>query len=162
MILVTDRFDIPDHYADADLLISILDPGFREFKFRGPRDKHCILRFADTTQPDNDERAKMDTEIRRALAWVRRSGATLDTRIVVHCHAGVSRSPALAWLILVMLGQEPEAAIADLRAARPKVWPNLAVLSLGAAYLGLDESFMLLARVTNTRILLERAENFRF
>ncbi len=86
MILVTDRFDAPDRYADADLFISIL----------------------------------------------------------------------------VMLGQEPEAAIADLRLARPKVWPNLAVLSLGAACLDLDESFMLLARVTNTRILLERAENFRF
>lgn len=162
MILVTDRFEAPDHYAGADLFISILDPGFREFKLKGPRDKHCILRFADTQHPDDLERAKMDKEVRRGLSWVRARGATLDTRIVVHCHAGVSRSPALAWLMLVMLGREPQEAIAALRAARPGIWPNLAVLSLGADYLGLGESFKLLARATDTRILMEHAERFRF
>lgn len=162
MILITDRFEAPDHYADADLFISILDPGFRGFPLKGPRDRHCILRFADTQRPDEAERAKMDREVRRALAWVRARGATLDTRIVVHCHAGVARSPALAWLILVMLGMDAEAALASVRQVRPRAWPNLAVLESGAASLGLDDSFMLLARATNTRILLEHAEHFRF
>lgn len=49
-----------------------------------------------------------------------------------------------------------------MRAARPIIWPNLEVLSLGAGCLGLDESFMALARVTNTRIVLEQAERFHF
>lgn len=54
----------------------------------------------------------------------------------MHCHAGVSRSPAAAWLVLVARGASPEAALAEVRRVRPEARPNARLLRLGADLLG--------------------------
>lgn len=64
---------------------------------------------------------------------VRHGGPTLDDvrsmvewavqrdRILVHCHAGISRSTATAWGVCIAKGFDPEEAIAALRVAHPMV-----------------------------------------
>lgn len=154
MVTITDLMSARDHFDTALLFISILDPQYKKLPFRGTKDKHFIARFYDTEHPREDELMKMDREVRSILSWVRKSGATLDTNIVVHCHAGMSRSPAIAWLILIMLGMDPREAFMTLYKSRPQMWPNVVVMRLGAKYLNLDPTFMKLVDTINTEIAM--------
>jgi predicted protein tyrosine phosphatase len=64
---------------------------------------------------------------------IRHGGPTLDDvrsmvewalereRILVHCHAGISRSTATAWGICIAKGFDPEEAIVALKSAHPRV-----------------------------------------
>jgi predicted protein tyrosine phosphatase len=45
-------------------------------------------------------------------------------RLVCRCHAGISRSPAMAMAILVQHGLTAEQAEAAVAALRPDMWPN--------------------------------------
>lgn len=47
-----------------------------------------------------------------------------DERIVVHCHAGMGRSGAIAARLLVERGMEPERTIITVRRARPGAIEN--------------------------------------
>jgi predicted protein tyrosine phosphatase len=155
-LTVTDLKTAPDLFDAADLFVSILDSDLKGFKPLGARDKHFVARFEDTEHPSEKEWMQMNREVRSILAWVKASGATLETRIVVHCHYGVSRSSALAWLILVMLGMDQREAFTALFKARPSIHPNLEVLAIGAKYLGLDADFMAFAREVDAEIETNR------
>jgi predicted protein tyrosine phosphatase len=45
-------------------------------------------------------------------------------RLLVHCHAGKSRSPAMAIGILIQAGMSPAAAFEQVRTVRPELIPN--------------------------------------
>ena len=64
--------------------------------------------------------------------------ATPDAHLLVHCHAGVSRSTAAAALILAQAHPDwPASRVLDAVAAmRPRAWPNLLILEFGDALLG--------------------------
>lgn len=69
-----------------------------------------------------------DYDIRRdaigALRFIK-EGLDADERILVHCHAGVSRSGTVVLLYLMILrGYELDTALAFLRSVRPVVRPN--------------------------------------
>ena len=55
-------------------------------------------------------------DVRSMVEW-----AVGRDRILVHCHAGISRSTATAWGICIAKGLDPEQSIAALRAAHPMV-----------------------------------------
>ena len=55
-------------------------------------------------------------DVRSMVEW-----AVQRDRILVHCHAGISRSTATAWGICIAKGFEPEEAIVALKAAHPRV-----------------------------------------
>ena len=55
-------------------------------------------------------------DVRSMVEW-----AVGRDRILVHCHAGISRSTATAWGICIAKGFDPEEAIAALKAAHPRV-----------------------------------------
>ena len=61
-----------------------------------------------------------------------------DAHLLVHCHAGISRSSASMTLILAQfLPQVPAAAILDeVLRIREKAWPNLRMIEIGDAMLG--------------------------
>jgi len=58
--------------------------------------------------------------------------------LLVHCHAGISRSTACMALILAQaLPEQPEDAILQqIHALREKAWPNLRLIEMGDAMLG--------------------------
>lgn len=126
----------------ADLVISLLDIKMREHESIPVVDcPHLILRFDDT---DNDPRFKdfgiapKENQIRMALALVQP-----DQNILVHCHGGVCRSPALAFAILVKLGHSFEDAIVLIDNASKAnsqfcMWPNVHVIELADKILNQD------------------------
>ncbi len=50
--------------------------------------------------------------------------------VLVHCHAGISRSATVVLLILMAQGEALKTALADLKARRPQVQPNAGFMKL--------------------------------
>jgi predicted protein tyrosine phosphatase len=161
-VKVTTIWGAKSHFDDANIMISILNPdgsdGARDFKPMGPKDKHYIARFEDTEHPSDKEWFQMQREVNGILAWVQKSACTLDDNIVVHCHAGISRSPATAWLIMVMLGMDAKEAFQTLWKANCNIWPNTQVLAIGARFLKLPKEFMDLVQQCETEIAQRKRE----
>ncbi|MFD1301010.1 hypothetical protein ACFQ4G_05355 [Methylobacterium marchantiae] len=68
------------------------------------------------------------------LDFVARSHGNL----LIYCHDGLSRSPALAIVALAARGRDPVEACALVRAAVPEASPNRLVLALAGRTLGVD------------------------
>jgi predicted protein tyrosine phosphatase len=89
--------------------------------------RHCVLRFRDTTDP-RDPLAFTDA---MAQAFVRFASTLSDDpaeRVLVTCRAGVSRSPALGYGLLVAVGRSPAQAMRDVLAVCPNARPNRLVV----------------------------------
>jgi len=88
-----------------------------------------VLRFDDVIVPGGKYRAPESDDIERLLEFDRER-LEHDT-LVIHCTAGISRSTA-AFAILAAQrrpGAEAE-AFAELRAIRPRAWPNSLMIAL--------------------------------
>lgn len=128
--------------AGVTHVLSILDPdwpdppAFSEFT---PH-RRLSLRFHDVIEPAFDRLAPSREDVERLLAFGRELGAPPGQHLLVHCHAGVSRSTAAAALILAQASPgRPAREVLDLVAQmRPRVWPNLRILEFGDALLGRD------------------------
>ena len=78
--------------------------------------------------------------VRQLLAFGRGLTAEADAHLLVHCHAGVSRSSASMALLLAQAMPEcpgPDLFREILR-IRPEIWPNLRIIELGDHALGRD------------------------
>lgn len=132
-----------DEFVPTDI-VSLIDPdlaGTRRPQFAG---NARVLQkpFFDVDRPSD---LAADAEIIGAVIaflddWAARSAAGAETRLLVHCHMGVSRSTAVAYLALaIAAGPGLEAAaFAQLLAVTNKPWPNRLVTSLADADLGRD------------------------
>jgi len=47
-----------------------------------------------------------------------------ESKIYVHCHAGISRSPTVVWLYLVACGKEPDEVVERFAAGTPHAIPG--------------------------------------
>jgi predicted protein tyrosine phosphatase len=58
--------------------------------------------------------------------------------LLIHCHAGISRSTAAAALLLAQASptRNPVDIFTEIGRLRPRAWPNLLLLELGEAALG--------------------------
>lgn len=83
---------------------------------------HLVLRFHDVEAEIDGFVAPTTEQMTEALAHTANLGP--HERLLVHCHAGKSRSPAMAIGILVQAGMSPADAFEDVRAARPELIPN--------------------------------------
>lgn len=105
----------------ADQVISLVDLSFRKFWKFETVDQHLMLKFDDV---DFDcPSGPTEDLIRKALDFARD-----DTRIVVHCHAGLCRSTAMAFAILVRRGLSYEEAISKVLESSFDAWPNNLVI----------------------------------
>jgi len=75
---------------------------------------HHVVEFDDVV--DVPHGGPTLDDVRSMIEW-----AVQRDRILVHCHAGISRSTAAAWGICIAKGLDPEEAIAALDAARPLI-----------------------------------------
>jgi len=120
-------------------VVSILDPEWpdpRDFAAYGTHDR-VVWRFDDVVRPGAGfvEPNRRDVEV--ILEFGRRLAAEPVRHLLVHCHAGVSRSTATAIILMVQdnPGRELE-AFAELDRVRPRSWPNALMLGIADQMLG--------------------------
>lgn len=125
----------------ASHVLSILDPDYPVPEAFGAFGEHQKLevRFHDIVDDTPGLLAPQPEHVERILALGRdllvEPSAT--AHLLVHCHAGISRSTASMALILAqaMPEQPAEAILALVHGMREKAWPNLRVMEIGDAML---------------------------
>jgi predicted protein tyrosine phosphatase len=124
-------------------VLSILDPAWPSPEVFGSYGEHerLELRFDDVIEETPGMIAPQAEDVARILEFGRRLNAEAaagGANLLVHCHAGVSRSTASMALILAQaLPDLPAAKVfAEVFRIRPQAWPNLRIVELGDALLG--------------------------
>jgi predicted protein tyrosine phosphatase len=130
--------------AGVTHVLSILDPDYDDppaFAAFPPHHR-LALRFHDVIEDVIDARPDYLPPSRSDVARLLGFGLDLihtpDPHLLIHCHAGVSRSTASAALILAQAWPDrpASAALGAVAAIRPRAWPNLRILEFGDALLG--------------------------
>ncbi len=117
----------------ATRAVSILDPGVEPPVLPGiARGRHLALAFHDISRPSAGYVAPGPDDVAALAAFGRSLGP--EDRVVVHCAAGVSRSPACAAVVLCAW-KGPESARRFLLDEGPFL-PNGLILRLGDGFLG--------------------------
>jgi predicted protein tyrosine phosphatase len=121
--------------AGVTHVLSILGPnGTDPPAFAGyPPHRRLDLRFHDVIETLPDQIGPTRADVERLLVFGPEVGEAPDAHLLVHCHAGVSRSTAAATLIMLQANPEWSAsdALEAVAALRPRAWPNLLILELG-------------------------------
>jgi predicted protein tyrosine phosphatase len=147
--------------AGVTHVLSILDPGWPEPDALRSFDLHRRLRlhFHDVIEPLPGRIAPERWDVDLLLAFGRNvidaRGGAQGAHLLVHCHAGVSRSTAAAILILAQLHADRPAdeVLSEIARLRPRAWPNLRMLELGDAALGRNGAIVAAVRAQYRRVL---------
>jgi predicted protein tyrosine phosphatase len=124
-------------------VLSILDPDWPVPEAFGAFGEHAKLelRFHDVIEPDiAGTMPPREEDVSVLLAFGRNLMAEppADAHLLVHCHAGVSRSTASMALVLAQglpdIGADR--VLGEVLRIRPQAWPNLRILEMGDALLG--------------------------
>ncbi len=137
------------HHADRQVshVLSILDPEQPEPEAFGAYGEHARLelKFHDVIEETPGFLAPQPEHVAKILEFGRdllRDPENLR-HLLVHCHAGISRSTASMTLLLAQA--QPELAAPDILAQvvriRNKAWPNFRILALGEEQLGRKGEF---------------------
>jgi len=102
-------------------------------EFRGNYKDVIVEKFDDITAPEDGWIVPGAEHVRRILGWSEEKG-----NIAVHCTAGISRSPAIAYLIACQR-ISPQQAVKILDPAMHS--PNRLIIKLGMEVMG-DEAVM--------------------
>lgn len=133
-------------------VLSILDPDFPRPEafdaFGGHR--RLELRFHDVIEDAPGTIAPMRGDVEQVLAFGRSLPAAQspEAHVLVHCHAGVSRSAAALGLILAQAMPDHSGVdiFAGILRLRPQVWPNLRIVEMGDSMLQRDGDLVAGAR----------------
>jgi predicted protein tyrosine phosphatase len=126
-------------------VLSILDPHFPEpqdFTTYGPH-RRLTLRFDDIidTTPGMllPELHHIETLLEFGSGLASAEGDPL-AHLLVHCHAGISRSTASMTILLAEArpNADEDALFAHIREIRPQAWPNSRMIELADDLLGRD------------------------
>ena len=124
-------------------VLSILDPDWPVPEAFGAFGEHAKLelRFHDVIEPDiAGTMPPREADVSALLAFGRDLMAEppADAHLLVHCHAGVSRSTASMALVLAqgLPDIAAERIFAEVMRIRDKAWPNLRLIEMGDALLG--------------------------
>jgi predicted protein tyrosine phosphatase len=146
--------ELPQHSeVGVTHVLSILDPAWPVPDAFGTFGEHerLELRFHDVIEETADMIPPTQAHVEKVLAFGRGMIAEPEpgAHLLVHCHAGISRSTASMILIVAQARPAvPAAAIAqEILRMRPKAWPNLRIIEMGDAMLGRDGE--LVAAVTD-------------
>ena len=124
---------------------------------------HELVRFDDVVAEFPGFVACSEADVRRILALGdrMRDAGERTRHLLVHCHAGISRSTAAAAVLMAQFnpGRETEAflRILDLR---PHAWPNTRIVEFADRLLARDGA-LLEGLVAYRRALLERKPHLR-
>jgi len=109
-------------------VLSILDPtepdplAFEAF----PPHERLTLRFDDILDPAPGYVPPSPQHVEQLLVFGRDIGPAGLSTLLIHCHAGVSRSTASAAALLLQAfpDTDPDAIFAHIGRVRPQAWPN--------------------------------------
>jgi len=145
-------------------VLSILDPGYPSPPAFGSFGEHerLELRFNDVIEDIEGCVPPQPADVERLLAFgqnLMHESAT-GTHLLVHCHAGISRSTAAMTLILAQARPDRPAAdaLAEVVRIRPRAWPNLRILELGDMLLNRGGEIVAAARAHYRTIMAQRPE----
>ena len=128
-------------------VLSILDPDHPVPEAFGAFGEHrkLELRFHDNIDERHGQTLPMPDHVAALLAFGRdlMTEPPQDAHLLVHCHAGISRSTASMALILAQYRPDlsAEAILAEVLRIRDKAWPNLRMLEIGDGMLGRGGTF---------------------
>ena len=137
--------------AGASHVLSILDPAAPVPEAFGAFGEHAKLelRFDDVTEDAPGTVAPQPDDVARIMAFGRDLLAEPrpQAHLLVHCHAGISRSTAAMALLIAQALPDQDAAtvLAAVHAIREKAWPNLRLIEMGDAALGRGGALVLAA-----------------
>ena len=121
-------------------VLSILDPDWPEPEAFQDFDPHfrATLRFHDAIEPGPGVVLPQKPDVDAILAFGRDAGGV--RHLLIHCHAGISRSTAAMLMILAQAHpRETEGAIVDrLLEIRPQAWPNSRMIAFADELLSRD------------------------
>jgi predicted protein tyrosine phosphatase len=132
--------ELPGHCeAGVSHVLSILDPEWPVPEAFGAFGEHAKLelRFHDVIEEHGGGViAPQPEHVGELLAFGHR--LQRDEHLLVHCHAGVSRSTASMALVLAQACPDVPAVVIfeEVLRIRPRAWPNLRIVEFGDALLG--------------------------
>jgi predicted protein tyrosine phosphatase len=147
-------------YSDFTHMVSIgdFDDDLAELRLPGiSATNHLILSFVDTHQADQADAPSPD-KVAPLFAWLKQS-APIE-RLLVHCAAGLGRSPAIALLTLCALEPEISPSIHLDRviesAESAPLMPNVLVTQLGETLLSRGDA------ISSTLIAWRKTQDYPF
>jgi len=164
-ITVCGLDELPDHSElGVSHVLSILDPDWPVPDVFGSFGEHARLelRFNDIIEELPGQVAPRRAQVEQVLAFGRDLLVEPSGRasLLVHCHAGISRSTASMILILAQARPElpAETVAQEVLRIRDKAWPNLRIIELGDALLGRSGEIVAAAQGIYGAQLLRRPE----
>jgi predicted protein tyrosine phosphatase len=142
-------------------VVSILDPEWPEPEAFALYDRHERLRLRFHDVIDEDPMIEIEAPQLHHVEAILQFGDALDgARLLVHCHAGISRSTAATMLLLAQAdpARDPDLIVAEIVERRPKAWPNLRMVELGDALLGRRGALVQAARRRHWAVAEARPE----
>ena len=126
-------------------VVSILDPTWpdpAEFALWNEH-RRVVWRFDDVVETGNGYTEPTRRDVEAILALGKELVGDPVTRLLIHCHAGVSRSTATAVILMAQHnpGREGE-VFAELTRVRPRSWPNALMVRLADALLERDGALL--------------------
>ncbi len=143
-------------------ILSFLDPDAPEPLILAgyPPHRRAVLRFHDVIETDRGAIAAEESDVERLLAFAREASLTasvaMPVHLLVHCHAGISRSTAASFLILAQAhpAWSGRKVLSEVLRLRPHAWPNLLILELGDKLLARGGEILEAAALLYRRALL--------
>lgn len=152
--------DVEHRCGDASRVISLIDPGACVRPMAHA--KHLILHLHDVDRalpalgldvPPTMEHLVAVLDFARAL--------TEEDRLLIHCHAGVSRSTAMMIAILIQHGMPFSEAFRQVAEARPVLWPNQRIVELTDTRFRLHGAYLELVSTWKQRLTMVLSEDGR-
>jgi predicted protein tyrosine phosphatase len=113
--------------------VSILDPDWpdpKDFAAYAPH-RRVVWRFHDVIETGPQVAAPEATDVAAILDFGASLRAEQAGHVLIHCHAGISRSTATAVILMAQdnPGRELQ-AFAELARVRPRSWPNSRMIAM--------------------------------
>ena len=141
--------------SDVTHVVSILDPDYPapDGLAKILPENRIVFRFDDATLPQIGRIHPASADIEELVKWSRNLSNTEVDHLLIHCHAGVSRSTAAAAIILAEKNPGREAQIFEMiDRIRPRNWPNSMMISLADQLLGCGGALNAALRSHHARI----------
>jgi predicted protein tyrosine phosphatase len=141
-------------------VLSILDPEWPDPEAFQAFDPHfrAVMRFHDAIEPDRDVLLPQKGDVEAILTFGR--DAAEAGGLLIHCHAGISRSTAATLMILAQAHpDEGEEGLADrLLQNRPQAWPNSRMITFADELLDREGRLMAATAGIYAQQLVRRPE----